>query len=88
MALSDTPIMNKNIEKLEYFKTQKKAGTKSLNSYWENIYNAQYDRIGKEDFVFDGRKTIFESWKRRYVYYSDKNCQLFVFLRQFSHYCK
>ena len=40
-------------------------GTESLNSYWENVYNAQYDLIGKEDFVFDGRKTIFESWKRR-----------------------
>ena len=40
-------------------------GTKSLNSYWENIYNALNDVVPVEDFNYDARKTIFESWKRR-----------------------
>ena len=39
--------------------------TKSLQSYWENIYNAEFDPIPSEDFDWDARQTIFNSWRRR-----------------------
>ena len=39
--------------------------TKSLQSYWENIYNAEFDPIPKEDFDWDARQTVFNSWRRR-----------------------
>merc|ERR1711935_97695 len=42
-------------------------GTPSIKAYWENLYNVQFDRGGKEDFTFDGRRTIFESWRRRFT---------------------
>ena len=39
--------------------------TKSLQSYWENIYNAEFDPIPSEDFDWDARQTVFNSWRRR-----------------------
>ena len=39
--------------------------TKSLQSYWENIYNAEFDPIPNEDFDWDARQTVFNSWRRR-----------------------
>ncbi|CBY09500.1 unnamed protein product [Oikopleura dioica] len=44
------------------------SGTPSLNSYWENIYNAEeterFSDPSKADITKDGQISIFNSWKR------------------------
>ena len=44
-------------------------GTKSIESYWESIWNAQWDKIPKENCTkgceFDAKMTIYHSWLRQ-----------------------
>ena len=44
-------------------------GTKSLESYWESIWNAQWDKVPNENCSkgcqFDAKMTIYHSWLRQ-----------------------
>ena len=44
-------------------------GTKSLESYWESIWNAQWDKVPNENCAkgceFDAKMTIYHSWLRQ-----------------------
>ena len=44
-------------------------GTKSIESYWESIWNAQWDKIPNQNCSngcdFDAKMTIYHSWLRR-----------------------
>lgn len=44
-------------------------GTKSIESYWESLWNAQWDKVPNEDCTkgceFDAKMTIYNSWLRQ-----------------------
>ena len=65
------PSLSKTPKPIRFLKRTRGSlkGTKSLESYWESIWNAQWDKVPNENCAkgceFDAKMTIYHSWLRQ-----------------------